>query len=153
MAVCALSFGLRTVIQSLIRHYRALCISQFQQCPNPWGITHFRICSRLDSRGGTLEISVFLGRNIKIFSEQPKNICGSISLSSNHSYYHKLGYCARMETELQGILLACFCHQYSYFIHEKLRASSKIPSGVLHKYNVHQFKLPQECRIFYLKLN
>lgn len=58
-----------------------------------------------------------------------------------------------METELRAILLACFCHQYSYFIHEKLRASSKIPSGVLHKYNVHQFKLPQECSFFYLKFN
>ena len=26
------------------------------------------------------------------------------------------------QIELRGIVLACFCHQYSYFIHEKFRA-------------------------------
>ena len=37
-------------------------------------------------------------------------------------------------------------------MHEKLGASSIVVSGVLHKHIVHQFKLPQERNIFYLKL-
>lgn len=67
---------------------------------------------------GNLKFYYFPGEIIKYSLQKKKTFRPIKGIFSQTWILRERG----KQIELRGIVLACFCHQYSYFIHEKFRA-------------------------------
>lgn len=113
LAVCALPFGFTVmkVLDNTTEPYASVNSHPLGEQP--------RICLRLYPRGGEFEILLFPGGNNKIFPAKKKKTFRPIKGIFSQTWILRE---SGKQIELRGIVLACFCHQYSYFIHEKFRA-------------------------------